>query len=209
MTGFSRTHREAFLVYLYFGSGKDNLSLCIDRAYLDMSRTLWGIVSHPEKLRLHGEATKALKQAMREVAERTPSVNAQAEFDGWHEQTCRKLQEIYVKRGYERFSIGQGQKWVNMTLKYVFTLGEGRLPGFGHLFALCHAPLDNVFLAAITPEGLPKGLRGVTAWSRMDNYADYLVLQKWIRERFAGRTPLDIEFELFTRKPQGLSSPPF
>lgn len=211
MTGFLATDREAFLVYLYFGSGKDNLDLCIDRAYLDMCRTLTGLTAQfddPKKLCLKQEASRALNVAVREVAKPTSLADAQAEFDKWHERTCQALQGIYAEHGYGRFSVGQAQKWVNMTFKYIFTLGESRLPGFSNLFALCHVPLDNIILNALVLHGFPKG---VTAWSRMDNYGEYLALQRRIREHkpFVGRTPLDVEFELFMGKSQDSSSPPF
>ena len=46
-----------------------------------------------------------------------------SDFDGWHEETCDKLVEVYNDNGLEGvFTYGNAQKWVNMTLKYICLL---------------------------------------------------------------------------------------
>jgi hypothetical protein len=47
------------------------------------------------------------------------------------------------------FFVGQAQKWVNMTMKYIFTVGEQRIPGFDLVYTYCHVPLDNILLEKI------------------------------------------------------------
>ena len=59
--------------------------------------------------------------------EKVTVVVSQRDFDRWHEAACTKLQTLYHDHGFTDFSVGQAQKWLNMSLKYVFTLGQDRL----------------------------------------------------------------------------------
>src|SRR5262249_30329761 len=70
-----------------------------------------------------------------------------------------------------------GQKWINMTFKYIFVMGERRIAGFFHLYDFCHVPIDEYLLAALPKDFVPLGCR----WSRLDNYELYLDRQQWIR----------------------------
>src|ERR1700730_8802071 len=92
------------------------------------------------------------------------------------------------------FSVGHGQKWINMTFKYLFVMGDTRVPGFLHLYDLCHVPFDIIFIDALREnhdfENLP------CAWSKLDNYNIYLNRQRWVRDRF-NLSPLDVEFRLW------------
>ena len=84
-----------------------------------------------------------------------------------------------------------------MTFKYIYVMGEQRLPGFGHLYDLCHVPLDNILIDALLPydfQPLP------CAWSKLKNYDIYLDRQRWVRSRFQ-LAPLDVEFLLWMRRP--------
>ena len=93
-----------------------------------------------------------------------------------------------------------GNAWdisVNMTFKYIYVLGEERFPGFGHLYDLCHVPLDNILIEALRAHGfraLP------CAWSRLNDYDTYLDRQRGVRSRFR-LAPLDVEFQLWMGRP--------
>ena len=119
---------------------------------------------------------------------------SQKGFDTWHEQSCLQLQSLYRKQGFDKFSIGQAQKWLNMSLKYVFTVGEDRLPRFGRHYKYAHIPIDNVFLEAGKELGGPVL---PMPWSRLDNYQTYLDLQQAYRNLFRGSAPLAAEFRLW------------
>ena len=69
-----------------------------------------------------------------------------------------------------------------MTLKYVFTMGEERLPKFAAVYPFCHVSLDNILLQRLSPYGLTAL---PCAWSRVDDYECYLTCQRWIREAFS------------------------
>ena len=57
-----------------------------------------------------------------------------------------------------------------MTFIYIFTLGEGRLPGYQAIYPFCHVPLDNILIAALGNYGFP---RLASAWSHIDDFAVY------------------------------------
>jgi hypothetical protein len=73
-------------------------------------------------------------------------------------------------------------------------MGEDRLSGFSDFYKLCHVPIDNIILDKIIALGAP---RLKCPWSRLDDYSEYLTLQKWFRNK--PNSPLDIEFELWMK----------
>ena len=115
-----------------------------------------------------------------------------SDFDDWHKAKCEEIKEK-MNGNYETvnnsdekvlnksFTIGQAQKWVNMTLKYLWLLdtlpqniGEKDL----------HVPIDsyiieiaydnkNKFDNALGLEEKPK-----ESWSKLSEYKDYFGTQK-------------------------------
>ena len=83
-----------------------------------------------------------------------------------------------------------------MTFKYLFTLGESRVPGFESVYSFCHVPLDNIVLDSLVKYDLPKPS---IAWSKINDYNEYLDYQKAIRHKF-DKDPLDVEFYLWLGK---------
>lgn len=65
-----------------------------------------------------------------------------------------------------------------MSMKYIFILG---LPEFDHIFDFCHMPIDRIILSALKSQGCPK-LK--TAWSKLDDYDEYMNIQRWVRSKF-------------------------
>jgi hypothetical protein len=184
-------HDEDALIRLYFGDGADWLGLCISRAYRDFSRTLHGIADMPHIRQLASEAV-----ARRFTDPRDDStITDQDAFDRWHRSACRGLCSLYAEHGYTRFHVGQAQKWLNMTLKYVYTMGDQRLPGYGHLYPFAHSPLDNIMLRQLNMIGDPPELSA--PWSRISDYDEYLRFQRWMRACFTGSAPLAVEFHLW------------
>ena len=179
--------QHKFLFRLYFGAKGDPLSRCISRAYLDFSRTLHGIRSSPKAFEaasahLHNEMTSLNLAAAR---------TTQDSFDEWHRKTCDSISLAYQKEGYANFHLGQAQKWINMTLKYVFVFGEDWLPGYSSLYAFCHVPIDNVILENHEFKTLKTFDE---AWSRINDYSKYMAFQIAVRDRFKGSSPLAVEF---------------
>ena len=188
----TRADYEDYLIRLYFGSEADPLIACIDRAYLDFSRTLSGIRRLNSTEDSRDRAVDTLRKAMIKLRGRLAREVESTEFDYWHKATCEGLISIYKSANYH-FYVGQAQKWVNMTLKYIYTFGEERIPGFGPAYPHCHMPLDNIILKKLAHYEFPKL---TCAWSRLDDYDEYLNRQVWIRNNFS-LVPLDVEFSLW------------
>jgi len=192
MTPYSKLTRdyEDYLLRLVFRKGL-NISGCIENAYLDFCRTLRGIRKLPSSAELRKKAGIVLTDALTALAAKLQAPIQQADFDTWHRDTCERLIAVYGDTF--PFHAGQAQKWVNMTLKYIYTIGEERIPGFRPAYPLCHAPLDNDVLTQLTQYGFEWPSK---AWSRLD-YDEYLKCQEWIRDKFKPTPPLSIEFFLW------------
>lgn len=125
-----------------------------------------------------------------------------SDFDEWHEEKCKEITEK-MNGNYETvnnsdekvlnksFTIGQAQKWVNMTLKYLWLLdalpkniGEKDL----------HVPIDsyiieiaydnkNKFDNALGLEEKPN-----KSWSKLYKYEKYFKIQEAIREAIKTNT---------------------
>lgn len=192
----TRQDWEDYLIRLYFGAGKsgkdDFLCLSINRAYRDFNRTLHGIDKCPTKENLYSRATNYLKSIFSVLKLEDSKPKTQEEFDRWHKQTCLKLKDIYANNDFEEFSIGQAQKWVNMTFKYIFCIGENRLEGYSDVYKYCHVPIDNIILEKVIKLGVP---RFGCPWSRLNDYDKYITFQKWFRGK--QDLPLDAEFKLW------------
>jgi hypothetical protein len=194
----SRSDYENFLIQALLGerSVKQPLLACADRAYLDFSRTLHGFRELQTAKDLRRTAGEALTRKIGHLA--GWSRVTQSQFDDWHREACDSLIERY---GSFPFHAGQAQKWINMTFKYIYTLGEERISGYSKIYEFCHAPIDNIVIERLTREGMPK-LR--QAWSRID-YDEYLRCQQWIRDNFEV-APLDVEFRAWQKPKFGLTT---
>jgi hypothetical protein len=186
-----------YLLLVYFGSHADRLSRCISRAYRDMNRTMREFRKFrtaKEREDLHARASGVVRSFLVSLAA-TQGVKAdQASFDVRHQTTCVELRSTYAGVGFGKFQIGQAQKWLNMTLKYVFAFGEDRLPGYSEVFHLAHIPLDSIILKRLRPLGAP-GLSG--PWSAITEHEEYMGIQRWVRSSFPDSAPLAVEFALW------------
>lgn len=191
----SRADYENYLVYVYFGSKPDLLTACINRAYRDFNRTLHGFGNFKNASEIHSEAVSLLKDSLASLKSTCSSQISAEVFDNWHKITCERLISLFESHGHHLF-VGQAQKWVNMTMKYIFTVGEQRISGFASVYSFCHVPFDNILLKQLEDYDFP-ALNG--AWSRLDNYDEYLGRQKWIRQKFS-LAPMDVEFQLWLGK---------
>jgi hypothetical protein len=189
---------EAYLIRLIFGAKVENdpMQVCLSTAYLDFNRTLRGISKIQNRAKLHTDAVDFLTESFDELREKLKAPIDQGGFDDWHKETCEGLMSTYG----EDFTVhgGQAQKWVNMTLKYIYTLGERKIQGFQSACQFCHAPLDKIVVAGLLKNGLPALS---TVWSQI-SYDEYFDRQKWIRAKFS-IVPLDVEFLLWLGKSIG------
>ena len=131
-----------------------------------------------------------------------PGVHAwtQASFDAWHHESVDMLKRISSEHGFSSLSVGQAQKWINMSIKYAIALGERRVPGFHYVYDVAHVALDNVVLERLKECGMDPIDR---AWSRLDDYARYIECQHWVRNHFRDEYPLEVEYRLWLADPAG------
>jgi hypothetical protein len=120
---FTREY-EDYLIRLIFGVKVENdpLSVCVSTAHLDFNRTLRGIGKVQNGAKLHKDSVDVLTESFGKLREILKTPTDQAAFDDWHREACASLISVYD--GSFKVYGGQAQKWVNMTLKYFYTLGD-------------------------------------------------------------------------------------
>ena len=103
-------------------------------------------------------------------------------------------------RGAESFYYGQAQKWLNMTIKYMWLVGiwDKQLQP---LEQFLHVPIDNLILTIVADAGKNDGFKipkGPLSWSKW-NYEDYIGYQNTLRDHILklepNKSPLEWENE--------------
>ncbi len=152
-----------FLVQSLFGSMEYGpIVAAIDKAYIDMqTHTVSG---NQENLFTNRKiVTEILYGRIQEL------VRGELIFDTWHEDVSRT-----IKESVPEFSYGQIQKWINMTIKYLFVLRQLGIPDVDDYFNESnaehfHAPLDSYVLKVIHGKDI--------IWSKdITEYDQYLKL---------------------------------
>ena len=129
---------KKFLACCYFGQSEDLIKAAIDRAYVDMtSHTLQynGFKDDEDGIKEKWWCRYNASCVIGDGLKNYPLNNAT--FDGWHKYIIEKIKHEYGKHDLTE---GQAQKWLNMTIKYIFV--------FANLFGNDYGRLDeiNVFL---------------------------------------------------------------
>lgn len=136
---------------------------CANRAYLDLCRTLKFTEEYKNNKVSFSECIidNIMIKKIKDLLDKfDPSVinTEKFDFDCWHEKLCEKLNEEANKCEYlvssdndESFHYGQAQKWVNMTLKYMF-ITEKWPECFENIKCFLHAPIDNYILEGVWNE---------------------------------------------------------
>lgn len=170
-----------FLKMLYFGVTDNPFEAASRRAYTDMCRTIRFNGKNGDMLR------KAVDALLEERIPELVAVNDAEDFTKWHHSICEKIVAMYEAEGIE-FYIGQAQKWVNMTLKYLYVLVPDVVEPF---YRFSHIPLDNYIIDIAKKQyGIPPL---PCAWSRISDYQDYLDYEEMLME-VIDEVPLDWEF---------------
>lgn len=125
-----------------------------------------------------------------------------SDFDDWHKAKCEEIKEK-MNGNYETvnnsdekvleesFTIGQAQKWVNMTLKYLWLLNA--LPT-GVKPEYLHVPIDSYIIKiAYSKKVTFKYALGLEekrkkSWSKLPKYEKYFKIQEAIREAIKTNT---------------------
>lgn len=223
-----------------FYSEDDPITWASNKAYLDMNRTMTFRVSdsgksEKEKCAIQEERNKWRDSVTKVISDRIDESKVCEHFDTWHKETCKEIISIYkpesisesklVKRdGRKRteesaeLTLGQAQKWLNMTLKYIWliyrlNLLDESLSAFVRQNQNSfHVPLDSYLIRYIkqTPvRGNKFGNNGLSQkysiadfngceWSKisLSNYDNYQNYQKAIRDDLKKAiSPLEWELE--------------
>ena len=212
-----------FLLYSYFGCESEDLARegiqkCAYRAYLDLNRRIAFKYSSSELDKMqkdntdlakkYKEAKKALIESVCDIilcsVDKYECVDGQ--FGLWHKAKCEEImgtmntavfQDDSLILKSNSFTYGLAQKWVNMTLKYLWLLDK--LPE-GLTEKLLHVPIDSFILEKLQEENVDEIKKdGDTykyigkSWSQLDDYDVYLDIQTKIGQ-IAGKT-FPIEWE--------------
>ena len=188
------THQERINFWLRVYLGTTNIQelklAAVDRAYRDFNRTMHGF-----RDKRTPEAYNSLRNLMLIIAEETFTITFdQTSFDIWHKSKCDQLIDEFYNLLKFPISYGQVQKWINMTLKYMFAIGNEIINGIERNYKFFHIPLDNIIQDKLEFHNINK-IKG--RWSRINNYDIYFQYQKQVREAFIGQIPLEVEFRLF------------
>lgn len=229
-------HEYAFWTGFYpEDPNADAFQWASEKAYLDMNRTMTflDVARDNSKAELDRvEKLRALRRNQGTCTIRRQFRQMYSPFDEWHRETCEKLIDVYdndflvLREGNVRTEIptkltyGQAQKWLNMTLKYLWLLRRfGMLPEedgiiagqFGHQF---HVPLDSYILRYISRQNRTKtspfslccsnGLdpevsfqdmwsKFGSTWSRISDMDAYYLLQQKLARAAKDLAPLEWE----------------
>ena len=185
---------KRYLAALYFGGELQGFRRYIDRAYRDFNRTLHTTDSPKARQDRVEEAAVELSARLLKAATGKKAKRAsESAFDGWHEETCDALIRAF---GGDEMSYGHAQKWLNMSLKYLFTAHALKLDDIGQIeswYPFAHLPVDNVVLEALGRAGFDHKLP--LPWSKLAK-DDYVVFQHSVRQTFK-ECPMDVEFMLW------------
>lgn len=197
-----------FLCSVYFTKGNDEFEKASQRAYLDLCRTIkfnkQFINDTTEKNKRKNNITNMIKVFVKDLFKDESNLNAQV-FNLRHEHLCQKIVEEYgVLTDTDTFTAGHAQKWVNMTLKYLYILYKCEQTtlklNYEKIIKYFHIPVDKIILDEgkklnVTPNA------SSYSWSTWD-YGTYRSYQTDLiaaieKERGASTIPILWELEIW------------
>lgn len=187
-----------FLKVIYFGDISDPIEATSTRAYRDFNRTIrYGAMTSDKRNHLRKMVTEQFRIEIPALV-KAEQLN-QRDYDIWHYNICTQIRTYYQSAGVE-FTYGQAQKWLNMTIKYLYICGEYT---FDNIFQYLHVPVDNYIISVVKKElgiSCPK-----ISWSRWDDYhGQYMRYQLALRSKIVGYPPLRREFKYWMQEARNL-----
>lgn len=223
-----------FLVYCYLGISPANSDCteeeyksyvaekCANRAYRDFNRTLRfnKAVSDTNRREFINKLCKQVaSEAIKLISNATEST-----FDELHKEVCEKIireaegksyenEKVLAQNGTKSFYYGQAQKWINMTLKYMWLLGIWS-DDFERIASKLHIPIDSYIITAVCKDNqewrefeIPIkanvkqtdkfNIDKIEPWSKWDDKT-YIKFQTSLRKHIINEGhPLEVENELW------------
>ena len=166
------TFAEQFFLYAYFGIvEEDNMNIkalkCAQRAYLDLNRTLTFNKEYAEKAKTKAERERISDQVHKIFSDKISEdirdavlkmlneTKTKESFDLWHHELCKKVcdaSNIKVEIDGCKYSVledkmsyGQAQKWINMTIKYMWLIGDWK-EQMDKKSDFFHVPVDSYII---------------------------------------------------------------
>lgn len=184
---------EKFWRRVYFGTSDEKIlnDAIIDRAYRDFNRTL-------HKIEHTTHSYQILRNKMLSIIDYVEhhQFKTQEEFDQWHKEKCDELKSDFKIHTNYPINYGQTQKWINMSLKYIYAINYGKPNGYEKNYKFFHIPIDNIIQEKFESKKIER-IEG--AWSKLNDYKKYLKYQIRVRETFPNQIPMDIEFKIFNK----------
>lgn len=186
--------REQFLIgaKLHTKNKREIVDKSIQSAYGDVKRTIRGISKYQDKERIVIGANRLLSNALQYFIKSEISY-----YDDWH---CELVFQLIKVFSFDSFTIGQAQKWINMSFKYLYcfsyihdlNINENRFLG-------CHIPIDNYVMDNAKKQYGIKKLP--VPLSKLNDYDIYSEYQKKIRKvaDMKQLMPIDLDFELWKK----------
>ena len=186
-----------FLVTSLFGYYNDPFLAASRLAYRDFCRTLrpgkgkYESGKYPKDVLVNNRNAIDVMLAARIKDLLSKNPMTQEMFDTWHHSLCMEIVNYYQSSMAIGFSVGQAQKWVNMTMKYLYIQNEIDI---GNVTEFLHIPLDNYIIAEVKSSfniDPPS-----TVWSKMDDYVKYLEYEIRIRNKLKDIGIIPIKWEM-------------
>lgn len=176
--------KEDFFIRVYFNTQEGYELAGIKRAYLDFNRTLPVLNKSQIKRDQDRKSTENyLKDKLLQfINEDFIDFHA---FDLRHKELCLALRNYWSE-----LTIGQAQKWINMTLKYWLVFGENRIKNIEKNARFFHIPVDRFIQSKIL-------IKNSGPWSQIDDYPKYFEYQTRFREDNPDKIPIIEEFIFF------------
>lgn len=226
-----------FLLFSYFGITLEDanesgnlIDVAIKKAYADATmqaayNAMFSKNDYKSKIETASrEAYIACAEQIKNELKKLPGLQSQEEYDEWHSEICEFMVGEYAEKIHSAkeafFSYGNAQKWVNMTMKYlylmcgVFDENSAFMQEIGNtvmtLSEYLHVPVDSYIIEAVwdKPVTLPLRPKGrkregykyasekVEPWSKW-NKVQYDEFRKSLN--FEGRCPLEWENEAWLK----------
>lgn len=189
--------KSLFLFYFKWYGKYDNLEVASNRAYLDLCRTLKWISKKLEKNNIN-KKKKVAELIEKELINLVTS-SKQSEFNEKHSSICNNIIDIY-NGYYNDFTFWHAQKWLNMTLKYLFILDLENIYNLDRVYKFCHVPIDSIILKELKNKRIISDKDISKVWSKMSEEEYNILLNKiYNREIDRDKFMLDLDFDLWKK----------
>ena len=174
----------SFYRALVFADTTDTITAASKKAYRDFCRTI--------EFKQRGDHSVSVESAisvLRLGLKQVDCIQSQDSYDLWHKDICGDIAKAFKDAS---LNLGQTQKWVNMTMKYLLALDEQSIV---RLTPMLHVPIDSVVLAN---SGYSK-INELSTWSQITDWEDYINFQVYLREKVRKQnvSPMEWEFGIW------------